>query len=81
VEQISGMQDHIDIVLLRKAHDFIEGLPAVVLAICIALVEADMAVSGDKDPDSVCTCLNIRVRSLSGGWWAYRAVVRVLVRA
>jgi hypothetical protein len=50
------MQDHINVMLLCQAHDLVEGLPAVVLTGGIDLLVSDMAVRGDKDPDSVCTC-------------------------
>jgi hypothetical protein len=42
-----------------------EGLPAVVLAIWIVFTISDMAVCGDEDPNSVCTCYSVRLVTVS----------------
>jgi hypothetical protein len=47
MEEIAGVQYHVDIMLFRQTHHFVERLPAVILAMRIALVVADMAVCGD----------------------------------
>lgn len=41
--------------LLRQTHHFVEGLPAIVLAVCIAFVVPNMAVCGNKYSNGVCT--------------------------
>jgi hypothetical protein len=55
VEKVSSVQDHVDVMLLRQAHYFVEGLPAVVLTVRIAFVVANVAVGGDKYTDRVST--------------------------
>ena len=47
VEQIAGQENHVDFAFFGQTHDFVEGLPAVVAADGIALVEADVVVCCD----------------------------------
>ena len=54
MEEISGVQHHVDIVLFCQAHHFVERLPAIVFAVCITLVVPDMTVRRDKNTDCIC---------------------------
>ncbi len=53
MEQIPRQQYHVDILLLRQAHDLVEALPAVVAADRVALVVADMTVCCHENTDRV----------------------------
>jgi hypothetical protein len=55
VEEISGVQYHVDIVLFCQAHHFVERLPAVVFTVRITFVISDMTVCRDKNTDGICT--------------------------
>ena len=51
---------------LRKAHNFIEGLPTIILTVRIAFVVTDVTVCGDEYANGISTCvfsqLNCRLR-------------------
>lgn len=53
------MQDHVDIVLLRKAHHFVECLPAIIAAMEISFIIADMTISSYKYSDCVRSCVGV----------------------
>ena len=47
VEEVAGQKNHVDVAFFGQAHDFVEGLPAVVAAVGVSLVVADMVVCCD----------------------------------
>ena len=53
VEQVSAVQDHIDVMFFSKTHDFVECLPAVIAPYWITLIVAHMTIRGYENPDSV----------------------------
>jgi hypothetical protein len=53
MEQITGMQNHVDIVFFCKAHYFMERFPAVVATVLIALIVTDMTIRRYKYADSI----------------------------
>lgn len=59
MEKIPSVEYHVDIMLFRQRHDLVESLPAVVLAVRIALVVSHMAVRGNQNTNSVSACRSV----------------------
>lgn len=56
MEQITGQENHVDIPSLGQLHDFVEGLPAIVATNRVALIIADMIVSGHEYAYRIGSC-------------------------
>ena len=59
MEEIPSVEHHVYIMLFRQRHDLVESLPAVVLAVRIALVVSHMAVRGNQYTNSVGACRSV----------------------
>lgn len=56
MEQVTAKQYHVDVSLLRQAHDFMEAFPAVVAPNVVSFVVANMTVSSYQYPDGIRCC-------------------------
>jgi hypothetical protein len=56
VEKVTAMENHVDIVFLSEAHDFIESLPAIITTGLVTLTVTDMAICSHENANGVRTC-------------------------
>lgn len=57
VEEISSMQNHVNIMIFRKGHNLVKRLPAILATMNVALIVANMAVCCYEYSNSVLSCI------------------------
>src|ERR1700677_415669 len=53
MKEIASEKHQVNIPLLSKTHDLVEGLPGIIAADWVSLLVADMVVSGDEDANGI----------------------------